>query len=184
MVTDAVDIARFLISLACHDDPEPDPLTNMRLQKLLYYAQGWSLAMRDRPMFADRIEAWPHGPVVPDAYRAFKQCGAGLIDEEGDTDINLTRNDQSFLRSLWGSYRQYPVAKLWAMTHSEPPWQQARGNLPANAQSKARIADRSMRSFFSEKLREFEPMPGLEWDKIARAQEDLEAGRGVRFQPG
>lgn len=50
-----------------------EPLTNLKLQKLLYYAKGWYLALYDKPLFNDKIEAWVHGPVVPSIYHAFKQ---------------------------------------------------------------------------------------------------------------
>ena len=54
-----------------------DLMTNLRLQKLLYFAQGWHLARFGRPLFDASIEAWPYGPVVPEVYRAYKEYGAG-----------------------------------------------------------------------------------------------------------
>lgn len=60
----AYEVAQHLIRLAEFEE-EPDYLTHLRLQKLLYYVQAWSMAMRSRPMFPERIEAWGHGPVVP-----------------------------------------------------------------------------------------------------------------------
>src|SRR5688572_9971276 len=61
MAASALDVARYLIQLAAAED-EPEELSHLRLQKLLYYVQGWSLAQRGEAMFPDRIEAWAHGP--------------------------------------------------------------------------------------------------------------------------
>ena len=67
----AVDVARYLVLLASTESDGPaqeaDCLTNLRLQKLLYYVQGWSLGERGRPMFREEIQAWRYGPVVPAA---------------------------------------------------------------------------------------------------------------------
>jgi uncharacterized phage-associated protein len=54
-------------------------LTHMQLQKCLYYAQGFSLGMTGEKLFSEAIMAWPHGPVVPAAYHAYKRYGCGTI---------------------------------------------------------------------------------------------------------
>ena len=59
----AMDVVRYLVELAGPNE-EGEPMTHMRLQKLLYYVQGWHMAWYGRPLFAERIEAWQHGPVV------------------------------------------------------------------------------------------------------------------------
>ncbi len=87
----AYEVARCLVRLAAHDE-EPDYLTNLRLQKLLYYAQAWSLAMRDKPLFDDRIEAWPSGPVVPSVFDRFLGLGRRSLlpdDVEAERDIEM-----------------------------------------------------------------------------------------------
>ncbi|GHU75690.1 hypothetical protein AGMMS49992_20150 [Clostridia bacterium] len=60
----AIDAANFLIDICAKSD-QHDYMTNLRLQSLLFYAQGWSLVLRGEPLFDDPIEAWDHGPVVP-----------------------------------------------------------------------------------------------------------------------
>ena len=71
-MTTALDAARYLVRLGfTPDEPEDsDFLCPLRVQKLLYYVQGWSLGINDVPMFSERIEAWAHGPVVRDLYAA------------------------------------------------------------------------------------------------------------------
>ena len=66
----AVDVARYF--LAQSDDDAGDIISNLKLQKLLYYAQGVTLALTGKPLFSDPIEAWQHGPVVPSVYRLYK----------------------------------------------------------------------------------------------------------------
>ncbi|MFK5281891.1 Panacea domain-containing protein, partial [Lacticaseibacillus paracasei] len=68
MIT-AMNAARYFLSK--QDQEEPD-ISNLKLLKLLYYAQGTCLALLDRPLFSETIEAWRHGPVVPSVYQAFK----------------------------------------------------------------------------------------------------------------
>ena len=66
----AQDVADFFILPALEDDGEL--ITNLKLQKLLYYAQGYSLAILDRPIFPEKIEHWTHGPVVHEIYHKYK----------------------------------------------------------------------------------------------------------------
>jgi hypothetical protein len=72
----ADQVARFFLSVT---DPEDNDVSNLKLQKLCYYAQGLCTAMRGAPLFADRIEAWDHGPVVPNLYHQYKQYGSQPI---------------------------------------------------------------------------------------------------------
>ena len=65
-ISNAQDVANFFIG---RFQEAQDPVTNLKLQKLLYYAQGWYLAFFDEPLFDERIEAWLHGPVVPPIYQ-------------------------------------------------------------------------------------------------------------------
>jgi uncharacterized phage-associated protein len=123
-----LSVAKELVRLSLAGD-EKDPLTNLRLQKLLYYAQAWSLVMRESELFSDDIEAWRHGPVVPAVYR-------GLPDGQGANQIDslvfeeapdLEAEDARFVRSVWEAYSQYSALKLSRMTHEEMPWLNAWG---------------------------------------------------------
>lgn len=69
--------AKFFIMLANQRDD--DFITNLKLNKLLYYAQGAYLARTGRPLFNEQIEAWAYGPVVPSIYRKYKVCGKNPI---------------------------------------------------------------------------------------------------------
>ena len=69
----AAQVARYFLALT---DPDDNDVSNLKLQKLCYYAQGLCSAMRGAPLFVDRIEAWDHGPVVPTLYHEYKQHGS------------------------------------------------------------------------------------------------------------
>ena len=71
--------ARYILLLAQNTEQEPELITQLRLHKLLYYAQGWHLGIRGQPLFAERIEAWKHGPVVAPLYPKFADYGAVAI---------------------------------------------------------------------------------------------------------
>ena len=64
------DAAKYFLAQVSED--AGDLISNLKLQKLLYYAQGFHLALYDQPLFPEAIEAWTHGPVVPDLYRHYK----------------------------------------------------------------------------------------------------------------
>ena len=63
------DVAKYFLSLS--DDSSGDYISNLKLQKLLYYAQGFHLAIFNKPLFNEPIEAWAHGPVVGSSYRKY-----------------------------------------------------------------------------------------------------------------
>jgi uncharacterized phage-associated protein len=124
-----------------------DPLTNLKLQKLLYYAQGWYLALYDKPLFPDRIEAWPHGPVVPPVYGRFKRWRWDAIgDEIGPPD--LPEDVRAHLEEVIRVFGGFTAFALEQMTHQEDPWKDARGDIPLDAPSNAVIQHDSLARFF------------------------------------
>jgi uncharacterized phage-associated protein len=118
----ATTIAKWFVDWANSDDAE---LTNLKLQKLLYYGQGHHLAMCGRPLFRDDIQAWSHGPVVPGVYHSFKQFGAGAISLADDDPFEWDHVDPAtsqFLAKVWNTYGGVAAWKLRNMTHAEAPW--------------------------------------------------------------
>jgi uncharacterized phage-associated protein len=96
------------------------PLSAMKLQKLVYYSQAWSLVWEDRPLFRARIEAWANGPVSPELYRihrgAFKVQKWPLGTSEAVKNGDLTTID-----AVLKFYGDKPSQWLSDLTHSEPP---------------------------------------------------------------
>lgn len=75
-VYDVQEVANFLIE---HTDNNNLRLTNLRMQKLLYFIQSYALISLDRPAFTQDFQAWNYGPVVPELYRTYSHNGSGLI---------------------------------------------------------------------------------------------------------
>lgn len=99
-------------------------LSNLKLQKLLYYAQGHYMASHDgKALFSDEIQAWAHGPVVPAVYHQYKQFGSGPIGVASDFDFDLIDDDAgSLLTAVWDAFGSRTAWKLREMTHQESPW--------------------------------------------------------------
>ncbi len=117
----ALDIARYFITLASPE--EEDLITNLKLQKLLYYAQGFYLALYDKPLFGEQIEAWQYGPVVPAVYHIYKQYKSNPLPQPDDFDIDKYDTDtQELLDEVYEVYGQYTAPMLMRFTHQEPPW--------------------------------------------------------------
>jgi len=134
-------VARYFLSLS--DEEAGDTISNLKLQKLLYYAQGFHLALFGEPLFNEDIRAWTHGPVVVDVYHEYKGFGSSAIPRPQDFDPQQFSKDiQELLDEVYNVYGQYSAWKLRNMTHSEPPWANA------YAAGAASIPLSSMRDFF------------------------------------
>jgi uncharacterized phage-associated protein len=124
-----------------------DALTNLKLQKLLYYADGWHIALHGQPLFDEAFQAWVHGPVLPSQYRRFRDNQWRPIlspierpDLPGPVAAHLVE-----IVDVFGS--ETAVA-LELMTHRESPWIAARGGLPAEAPSTNEICKHATGDYF------------------------------------
>jgi uncharacterized phage-associated protein len=120
-------VAEYLLAKA--DDSAGDGISNLKLQKLVYYAQGFHLALHGAPLFAAPIEAWEHGPVVPELYHAYKHHGSGNIPVPGTFDPeSYEKAEAGLLDEVYDVFGQYSAWKLRDMTHEERPWIEAHQN--------------------------------------------------------
>lgn len=118
------DIARYF--LAQTDEDAGDLISNPKLQKLVYYAQGFCLALYDRPLFPESLEAWIHGPVVPELYRTYQDYAVHPIPRPNDLDFSRYENwVKELLDEVYAVYGQFSAWKLRNMTQEEPPWKNA-----------------------------------------------------------
>lgn len=126
------------------DGEGADLISNLKLQKLLYYAQGTFLGITDHPLFDDAIVAWEHGPVVPSVYHAYKSNRGNGIDYTDDFDFDqISPEDESILESVYENFGQFSAWKLRNMTHEESPWK----DTPKNHE----ISQEKIRDYFLEK---------------------------------
>lgn len=117
------DIARYFLSLT--DEDSGDLISNLKLQKLVYYAQGFHLAKYESPLFSEDIYAWTHGPVVPSLYNEYKRYGSGPIPCPTDLNYELYNSEtRAFLDEVYSVYGQFSAWKLRNMTHEESPWKE------------------------------------------------------------
>jgi uncharacterized phage-associated protein len=99
-----------------------DLISNLKLQKLLYYAQGAYLAIKGTPLFDDPIVAWKHGPVVETVYHEYKSFASGGIECD-DCDLPVFDDEtKNILEQVYKVFGQYSAWKLRELTHSETPW--------------------------------------------------------------
>ena len=112
--------------LARSDAETGDLLSNLKLQKLCYYAAGIASAVRNPdevPLFEEPINAWKHGPVVPELYHKFKEHGGQAIPQNTGFDFaSVDEADRGLLDDVYNFYGQYSAWKLREMTHEETPW--------------------------------------------------------------
>lgn len=142
----ADQVADFIIRFA-HE--YGDCITNLKLQKLLYYAQGWFLALNDgEPLFDEHLEAWVHGPVHPGVYHRFKRLRWDPISCDID-EPQIPADVADHLREVLDAYGPFSAYQLELMTHREDPWINARDGLAPDEPSQALISHPDMQKFFS-----------------------------------
>lgn len=146
----AQDVGRYFLYLA---NQEKKPITNKKLQKLVYYAQAWSLVLNNKKLFSEPIEAWVHGPAVRSLYMQYKKFGFEPIMEEVKSyALKISGNTKELLDSVWKIYGKMDAGYLEMLTHSEKPWQEAREGLQSSESSDNEISLKMMKSYYAEKL--------------------------------
>lgn len=113
--------ARRILALCHEKDFDTDPLN---LMKLVYISHGWSLALKDTPLFPEEVQAWRYGPVIPRLYQATKMFGRDPILEEGLGKVTSDGNKfDALLRSVVSQYGHLGGLALSNLTHrSGSPW--------------------------------------------------------------
>jgi uncharacterized phage-associated protein len=147
MKSTAECIASCLINLS-HD--KLSPVSNLKLQKLVYYAQAWHLALFKEPLFGEEIEAWVHGPVVPVIFRRYRDYKWAPIDRVDAPHASARL--KAHLEEVWRVYGELSAYDLERLTHSESPWKEARVGVAPDESSHAVIAKDSMQKYYSSRL--------------------------------
>lgn len=135
MAYSAIAVANAFIDIANRNDKS---LTPMKLQKLVFIANGWLLAVEDKPLVENSFEVWRHGPVEPNLYRALKKYGrdevktkitSWSVDENGDFSTHtpvIPASDSlthELLKEVWDVYGDADGITLSEITHlPDSPW--------------------------------------------------------------
>lgn len=138
-IYDALTIAKWIINKI-----HPEPL---KLQKLLYLAQGYSYAFYDRPLFNDEIEGWVHGPVIRSVYNIFKDYQYNSINITYEID-ELDQEAEDVLNYVLDHFSKYDAKFLEKLSHEQEPWQLSRAGLDPDERSDKTISKESIANYF------------------------------------
>ncbi|WP_019499713.1 Panacea domain-containing protein [Pseudanabaena sp. PCC 6802] len=149
---DCLNVARYFIMKAYEDGLEAE-MTNMKVQKLLYYAQSLHLALYDEPLFEEEIQAWRYGPVCPRAYGFYSDFEAQQLPiPRKESLLQLPSDKKELLEEVWEYFGGYHAYLLSDMTHGEFPWKKTRKGLPPDASSTEPILLDDMKALGCQKL--------------------------------
>lgn len=150
MIYSAKEIANYIVTVF---QKRHEAITNLKLQKLVYYAQAWHLALYDEPIFKERIEAWIHGPVVPTVFNEFKAYRWQPISKPVSF-FQFPEHAHRHLNEVVRVYGKFDGVTLERMTHQESPWRDVRRGLEPDEPSNRVITHEAMRKFYGAKLHE------------------------------
>jgi len=139
------DVAKYILQ-------QKGEMTAMKLQKLVYYSQAWSLVWDEKPLFPERIEAWANGPVVPDLYQAHR--GVFIVNEaffDGNPK-KLSKDERETIDAVLGTYADHPAQWLSELAHNEDPWKNAREGLAVGERSNREITHSAMVEYYESLL--------------------------------
>ena len=135
------DVAKYIIE-------KQGNMSAMKMQKLVYYAQAWSLVWDEVALFSESIHAWANGPVVPELYEAhrgqFSISGWPLGDPE-----NINEDGKETIDVVLGYYGKLNPQQLSDLTHHERPWRDARHGIPDGERGSAVISLEAMSEYYS-----------------------------------
>lgn len=119
----ALDVAKYIID---YEASQGRTVSNLRLQKLLYFVQIAFLATKDSQCFNDDLEAWDYGPVVPEVYRKYKIFGSTMIptavSNRDQINTVIGNNDQQIINSMLDLLQKCTTRELVEISHAQDPW--------------------------------------------------------------
>lgn len=136
------DVAKYILE-------KQGTMSAMKLQKLLYYSQAWSLVWDDQPLFSNRIEAWSNGPVVREIYdihRGKFQVSYDDFSSYSNQELNIEQKET--VDTVLEAYGSKSAQWLSDQTHSENPWQNARKGLSDTDRGNREITLESMAEYY------------------------------------
>jgi len=153
---DINQICDYIISRLKSD--ENVPLSNIKLQKLLYYVQAWHIAIKNTTLFDGKFEAWVHGPVNRDVYTRFNSSKYlyseitqdDIIDK--DVSSKLNKDEIKHINLVLDSYAKFSGIQLEEMSHNEMPWIDAREGYQPNERCTVEINEITLGAFFRARL--------------------------------
>lgn len=139
------DVARYIL------ENVDSGVSTMKLQKLVYYAQAWSLVWDERPLFNSRIEAWANGPICRDLYTCHRGEFATRADMFPGDSNRLTAEEIDTIDAVLAAYGHLSGQQLSDLSHNERPWREAREGVIDGASSTNEVSLEAMQEFYSAK---------------------------------
>ena len=140
-----VDVAAYILK-------KYGPMTTMKLQKLAFYSQAYSLAVYGHELFSEDFEAWVNGPVAPDLY--FQHRGKFLI-HPGELDNaygacgQLSQQIKQLVDCACEKLAHLTGNELSCQTHNEDPWNDARAGYGPSEHCRNVISKSSIQHYYS-----------------------------------
>ena len=135
------DVAKYILE-------QKGTMSTMKLQKLCYYCQAWSLVWDDKPLFDEEFHAWANGPVCKELfYKTKGQYSVSAYDESGEAN-NLTGEQLETIDAVLEHYAPHNAQWLSQLTHMEDPWKEARQGVPAGVGCDNIISKASMAEYY------------------------------------
>jgi uncharacterized phage-associated protein len=138
----AIDVADYILKRA-------GSMTAMKLQKLVYYSQVWSLVWTERELFRERIEAWANGPVVPSLYRLHRGHFKVRPGFFGGDPTKLGDEQRDVINRVLSFYGEKDPQWLSNLSHLELPWKQARSGMKVGERGSNVISKESIIEYYS-----------------------------------
>lgn len=135
------DVAQYILQ-------KQGKMTSMKLQKLVYYCQAWSLVWDEKPLFNEKIEAWVGGPVIRELYELHKGIFELSSINKGKPN-NLTDDQKETIDAVLDFYGDRPAQWLSDLSHLEEPWIEARKGIREGARCDNEIGTASMHEYYS-----------------------------------
>lgn len=147
MAYKVIDIANQLL-IKAYMEGDGELMTNLKLQKMLYYQQGFHLAYFGTPLFEEEIESWMYGPVVSSVYNHYKVNGRNGIVPDNKMEFSFeNKTEEALFNEVYRVYGKYSATGLMNMTHNESPWK----STPRGEGSV--ISKEKLTSFFKSRLK-------------------------------
>jgi uncharacterized phage-associated protein len=145
----AIEVANWFIAKAAESG---DLITHLKVQKLLYYAEAWTLTLIDKELFEEQMQAWAHGPVVPEVFQEFKKYGWSSLPVPQEQKIpKISPEAEDVLLQVFDAYGDLPAKTLEEMTHKDEPWIKARGGVSFEERCEVVIPKTQIHEFFKNK---------------------------------
>lgn len=145
----AIEIANWFIAKAAESG---DLVTHLKVQKLLYYAEAWTQVLADKELFEEQMQAWAHGPVVPEVFHEFKQYGWNPLPVPQEKKIpEISDEAQEVLIQVFDTYGNIPARTLEEMSHLDAPWINARGDRSPEERCETVMPKIDIKNFFKSK---------------------------------